>query len=108
MKLPNGDQAFVDSSKLEEYCLNEHHPRGRHKARLFAAFGSTDFFILKSALLEAAASETATIGRQDHYGTLYNIFFKLNSATIKSIWIIRTEEIFPRLVTCFILKSNLL
>jgi hypothetical protein len=39
MKLPNGDRAIVDLEKLRAYCLNPQHPRGRHKARVFASFG---------------------------------------------------------------------
>jgi hypothetical protein len=44
MKLPNGERAIVDRRKLEECCLNPHHPRGRNKAkvsrsRLEAMFG---------------------------------------------------------------------
>ncbi|WP_200235400.1 DUF6883 domain-containing protein [Thiohalocapsa halophila] len=37
MKLPNANQAVVDLEKLRGYCLNPAHPRGRHKARVFAA-----------------------------------------------------------------------
>ncbi|WP_367268233.1 DUF6883 domain-containing protein [uncultured Thiohalocapsa sp.] len=36
-RLPNADQAAVDLDKLRGYCLNPAHPRGRHKARVFAA-----------------------------------------------------------------------
>ena len=35
MKLPNAKNAFVDMRKLTDYCLNPHHPRGRHKAYVF-------------------------------------------------------------------------
>jgi hypothetical protein len=37
VKLPGAEFATVDITKLREYCLNQSHPRGRHKARLFAA-----------------------------------------------------------------------
>lgn len=37
MKLPNGDEAIIDLEKLQNYCLNLSHPRGRHKARVFKA-----------------------------------------------------------------------
>ncbi len=37
MKLPNGERAVVDIIKLQDYCLNPAHPRGQHKARVFAA-----------------------------------------------------------------------
>jgi len=35
MKLPNGEHAIVDIVKLRDYALSQHHPRGRHKARVF-------------------------------------------------------------------------
>lgn len=35
MKIPNCEQAFVDIVKLQDYCLNAEHLRGRHKARVF-------------------------------------------------------------------------
>ena len=34
-QLPHGEEALVDLAKLEDYCLNASHPRGRHKARVF-------------------------------------------------------------------------
>jgi hypothetical protein len=34
-RLPNGNLAIVDIRKLKDYCLNPHHWRGRHKARVF-------------------------------------------------------------------------
>jgi len=37
MKLPNPERAIVDLKKLRDYCLSSEHPRGRHKARMFAA-----------------------------------------------------------------------
>ncbi len=37
MRLPNGDRAVVEDAKLLDYCLSPSHPRGRHKARVFAA-----------------------------------------------------------------------
>ena len=37
MRLPGGDAAIVDLDKLTGYCLNPDHPRGKHKARVFAA-----------------------------------------------------------------------
>ena len=34
MKLPNGDRAYL-GDKLERYCLNPNHPKGKNKANLF-------------------------------------------------------------------------
>jgi len=41
MKMPDGDAAIVDRQKLTGYCLNPEHPRGKHKARVFAMLGFT-------------------------------------------------------------------
>ncbi len=42
MKMPGGNVAIVSHQKLTGYCLNPEHPRGEHKARVFAtAFGFT-------------------------------------------------------------------
>jgi hypothetical protein len=36
-RLPNSERAILDIRKIEDYCLNPEHPRGRHKARLFVS-----------------------------------------------------------------------
>src|ERR1700704_3478961 len=33
--LPHSEQAILDIRKVEGYCLNPSHPRGRHKTRVF-------------------------------------------------------------------------
>jgi hypothetical protein len=102
MPLPNGNRAYVDLDKLQGYCLNNAHPRGKHKARVFASHGITSPRLLQAALLEAAAIQNATQSETDKYGTRYEIRFQLNTAEICSIWIVRYNEDFPRLVTCYI------
>ncbi len=57
MKLPGAERAIVDMAKLRDYCLNEHHARGRHKARVFAlALGitTTEADVLRRTLQNAA------------------------------------------------------
>ena len=110
MKLPNGQLAIVDITKLSEYCLNTKHLRGRHKARVFASalsMNETDAAKLRDALLLAARTEEAEISASDEYGTRYIIDFvahhKTKSAGVRSIWIIRSDEELPRFVTCYIL-----
>ena len=54
MKMPGGDAAIVDRRKLTGYCLNPEHPRGKHKARVFAAtlgLPTTDAHVLREHLL---------------------------------------------------------
>jgi hypothetical protein len=58
VKLPKGDRAVVSDDKLVRYCLDQTHPRGKHKARVFAeALGMTlaDAMTLRTTLLHAAA-----------------------------------------------------
>ena len=110
MKLPNGDTAVIEIAKLTDYCLNQSHPRGKHKARVFeSVLGLTakNAEHLRTALAAAARNENASIGSSDLYGTRYIIDFTLKrdglTATIRSCWIIRNGEIAPRFVTCFVL-----
>jgi hypothetical protein len=110
MKLPNGDRAVVDIAKLRDYCLSPDHPRGRHKARVFAAvLGRTadDAATLRDALLAAAGSAEAAVTDQDQYGQRYVVDFTMTgasgSATVRSSWIVRSGEDFPRLTSCYVL-----
>jgi uncharacterized protein DUF6883 len=65
MKLPGGDAAIVDPQKLTRYCLNPGHPRGKHKARVFAALGFTteNADELRGALLRAAVPGSCDAAR---------------------------------------------
>ena len=113
MKLPNGDKAIVDIKKLRDYCLNSRHPRGKHKARLFRAklgLIQANAEELRRSLLKAAIEHDAVEGVHDYYGKRYIIDFTMNihkkKAVIRSYWIIRKSESFPRLSTCFIVKDR--
>jgi hypothetical protein len=110
VKLPNCDRAVVDLEKLREYCLSADHPRGRHKARVFAAtLGLTAEHAepLRDALLDAARREEATATEGDSYGQRYMIEFMMSGprgeARVHSSWIVRRGEDFPRLTTCYVI-----
>jgi hypothetical protein len=110
MKLPNGERAVVDLAKLRDYCLNPDHPRGRHKARVFAAaLGLTADHAerLRNALLEAAVIEEAAATDRDEYGQRYVMDFTINGPAgqgrVRSSWIIRSGEGFARLTSCYVL-----
>jgi hypothetical protein len=75
-RLPYGDQAILDMRKIEDYCLNPWHPRGRHKARVFReALGlrRSDAPWLRDALLEAARSAEAFPDGEDAWGTHWRL-----------------------------------
>jgi hypothetical protein len=82
MKLPNGDRANVDIRKLEEYCLNSQHTRGRHKARVFASVGirEVDAEELRTALLDVASSAEARLGLANPHGQRYVVRFQFRPA----------------------------
>ena len=109
MKLPAPDQAFVDIRKLREYCLNPTHARGKHKARVFtSALGLTakDAEWLRDELIHQAHSGDAILVQKDEFGQRYVLDFHCRragrSAWIRTRWIVRDEESFPRLTTCFV------
>ena len=109
MTLPGGEAAIVDIRKLTEYCLNPDHPRGKHKARVFAALGFTaeNAEELRAALLKAAAATTdAQPAQSEQFGDRYVIEFEIRgpraSAVVRSTWIVRRGETSPRLTSCFV------
>jgi len=111
MKMPNAERAVVELIKLTDYCLNPRHPRGRHKARVFAArtgITADDAELLREALLEAArTSQDAVPGEKDGFGRRYVLDFDLTgpkaTATARSTWIVQANEDYPRLATCYLL-----
>lgn len=64
MKMPDGDAAIADRQRLTGYCLNPEHPRGKHKARVFATLGFTaeNADALRAALLMAARQRRRAAG----------------------------------------------
>ncbi len=109
MRLPNPENAIVDVRKLRDYCLNPEHPRGRHKAQVFSValgLGADDAEELREALLSTARFEGAVAGEEDEYGKRYVLDFEMSTAvgtaTVRSGWIVRHGEDFPRLTSCYI------
>lgn len=112
MKIPNADRAIVDILKIRDYCLNDHHPRGKHKARLFKSMlGLTraEADELQNILLKIVQTHHVIDSVHDQYGKRYIIDFLMKrsnkQATIRSSWIIRNSEDFPRLTSCYVLKK---
>ncbi len=110
MRMPSPGQAVVDIEKLRNYCLNPAHPRGRHKSRVFrSTLGLTAQHAeeLRDALLAAALTEEATPTEGDDYGQRYVLDFTMRGPTgqamVRSSWIVRRGEGFPRLTTCYVL-----
>jgi len=109
-KLPNAENAIVEVRKLRDYCLSPEHPRGRHQAKVFfSALGLTaeDSEELRETLLSAAVLEEAVPAEEDEYGERYMLDFEMSTeignVTVRSGWIIRSGEDFPRFTSCWVL-----
>ena len=109
MKLPNPEQAIVDSQKLSGYCLNPNHAEGQHKAYVFQSvlgIGLAEEDELKQALLVAVQTYDALPDQSNAYGQKYVLDFPISrfgkQAIIRSVWIVRFDEAFPRLVSCYV------
>jgi hypothetical protein len=109
-RLPNYEEAVLDIRKIEDYCLDLTHPRGRHKARVFRdalGISRADSDWLRDILLDAAQSSEAAELAKDEFGSRWRIDVPVTrhekSVLIRTIWIIRSGEDFPRFVTCWVL-----
>ncbi len=108
--LPNHGAAEIDIAKLRDYCLNPAHPRGRHKARLFeAALGITarEADWLRQALFTGLVGAEADRQATDQFGERWKVDILVARQTrhvvVRTIWMIRTGEVVPRLVTSWVL-----
>jgi sulfatase maturation enzyme AslB (radical SAM superfamily) len=113
MKLPNVNLAFIDRNKLWNYSLNSQHDRGKHKARLFTAIldlgrNDNDVEILQTLIQESIQTQEAILSSLDEYGQRYIVDFPItrnqNTVNVRTTWIVRPDEDFPRLVSCYILR----
>jgi hypothetical protein len=109
MKLPNGERAIIDEEKLLNYLLDPLHREGKHHAELFRVLLGIDrnsWRQLDQALRLAARDGEAIGGRASEFGTKYEIRFPMTGprgrCTILSVWMIRSGESLPRLVTAYV------
>jgi hypothetical protein len=110
MKLPNAENAFVDLVKLTDYCLSPDHPRGKHKARVFqgvCGFTEDNADRLQQQLLEAAEHGDAVEAASDIYGRRFVIEYSVQgpagAGRVRTAWIIRHNEDFPRFVSAYVM-----
>jgi hypothetical protein len=106
MRLPNRDQAYVPSPKLNSYLLSETHTVGKSKAKFFRAFGftETNVDVLEQGLLTIAQTEPVIEVLASRYGTKYIIEGSLETPSgvvvkVRTVWIIETGDQRPRFVT---------
>ena len=110
MKVPGAEGAYIDLAKLRDYCLCANHAEGKHKARVFrSALGleAEDSEWLRDQLLIAVAREDCWAGPTTGFGHRFVLDSTIckhgREAKVRSAWIIRAGEDFPRLVSCYVL-----
>jgi hypothetical protein len=109
MKLPNARSARLNANKLANYSLDTHHARRGGKARVFrAALGVDGSHAewLRVQILQALPDADAKATLQDHYGLRYaadiTITRQNREAVIRTAWIIRDGEDFPRFISAWV------
>jgi hypothetical protein len=108
LRLPNIENAVIDSEKLRDYLLSSSHPVGRFKAAFFSSLGYTreDWKQLEADLRRQHLTRDAVLCRETSYGRKYEIRGRIRGPAGKarevvSIWIILVGEKVPRFVTAY-------
>ena len=100
MPLPNRDRAHIDRRKLTDYLLNRNHPDATGKSAFFCSRYGNDWERLRDDLFDHAEGAVVDVEETRH-GTRYVIEEPLSGPLVRSVWMIRTGESFPRLVTAY-------
>ncbi len=108
MKLPNGNNAYISSSKLEGYLLSESHQAGHSKAKFFRAWGFNEATLgdLRDNLLRIARENDIIDTVTSPHGIKYVLDGWLATPSkhdvfIRTIWIIDVGYQNPRFVTAY-------
>lgn len=111
--LPGFEKAVIPIEKLRDYALSPQHRYGKNKARVFKAvlgINSKDADWLSNQILSQLHNFNAALLRVDEYGKRYTVDLKIrnfnNEAWVRTGWIILRGTDYPRLTTCFIVKSE--
>ena len=104
--LRNFDSACIPESKIRGYALVE-----RDKSRLFKALGFSEeagnWEDLRDAIRRGLPHQPATYDKENVYGTTYEVVLPIRGPTskeapVKTYWMFRRGQDFPRLVTLYI------
>lgn len=98
---------------MSSYALDPTHRVGKHKAKLFDSLlgikieHAEDLRVL---LLQLVQTSEAEMDEHTEHGHRYRIDCVLTwhdrQSLIRVVWIIRSDETIPRLVTCYPLKKG--
>jgi hypothetical protein len=105
--IPNVERAIVDRRKVADYLLARSHPVGRGKARFFEGLGfsADDPDALETALRSLAADPAQVVQEDTGFGTKYiadgEIRGSVDTAPVRTVWIIEAGADIPRFVTAY-------
>ncbi|MBS4028867.1 MAG: hypothetical protein KGZ58_09530 [Ignavibacteriales bacterium] len=106
MKLPNRENAIIDSDKIVKYLLNISHKRGGSKARLLMEYGYSISLWndVASDIREYHLSEDVAQRQETEYGLRYEIVAPLKTPSgrkllVRTIWQIDIGTDVPRFIT---------
>ena len=109
MILPNAEIAVIEFEKIRDYCLNHDHPRGKHKAKVFeSVLGITadNAAELMDEIFSRIQVAECEAGESDEYGRRYTVDLEIKrgnrKAVVRTAWIVKRDEIQPRLTTCYV------
>lgn len=104
------EKFHIDIRKLKDYCLNQNHPVGKHKARVFESqlgIVKSDAQLLKEKIVQEMRNADIVHGIEDQFGKRFSADLSVNiknrNALVKTIWILRWGHKSPELVTCYII-----
>jgi hypothetical protein len=113
MKLPNAQNAVVDSDKIVNYLLNSAHPDNGGKFQFFTGLGYSREKpeVMAAALKALAESNDVASSAESPHGQKYVIVGRIQSPSgktplVQAIWILDKGSDVVRLVTAYPQKNE--
>lgn len=105
-RVPNAEQAIIDPRKFTEYLLDQSSEQGSPKAKFLEGFGFTmerQKALRRALVLHLRTYEFAETHEREH-GQVFEVVGPLSTPDgrnpyVKVVWIVRSGEERPRLVT---------
>ncbi len=108
-RLPNAHHVIIDEGKARDYALDPDHPRGRDKARVFAAalgYTRANYDGLLEQIRRGVVERDAVPQGRVPHGEVFRVDIPVDGprgeAVVRTVWIVREGEDAPRLVTLFV------
>ncbi|MBS4029500.1 MAG: hypothetical protein KGZ58_12800 [Ignavibacteriales bacterium] len=104
---------YISVEKLKEYCLNNEHSEGKHKARIFKTtldIDENNVEELVTLLEESCKQNDAEFIFENRFGKHYRIDYEVQGLfkkeMLRSFWMIPQNTTEARLISCFIHKKK--